>query len=258
MKKTVILFLALLSMILATGCGPSLKEYVSMSQNYSTKTIASSSATVNIEGGNTMRSGRGVFGAIGAAVNVATAVGATVINNEQRPRLQKIIDPATIGGLVNSGFTDGFTGSTHLQVVADNQNPDLRIILTVEDYGIWSEDLLSPVKFFVETDIRIVHTQTLETIYSSGVSITQEVSNLFADIANNTSVTVNVSGTVPRSRAGLTTVRAIGDAGRIIGGAANLTAFFELSDQEIAVMFDHMAYEAGLLIADRLNISIYR
>lgn len=260
MKKAVLLFIGALCMVLATGCGPSLKEYVGASQHYATKTVANGNVTVNIEGGNTMSAGRGVFGAIGAAVNVATSVGATVINNEQRPRLQKIINPATIGSLVNSGFENGFSGSTHLTVVPEGQNPDLRILLTVEDYGIWSEDLLSPVKFFVEADIRIVHTQSMETIYRNGVSITQEVSNLFSEIANssNVSVSVNVSGSVPRTRAAHTTMRAIGDVGRVVGGAANLTAFFELTDEEISVMFDYMAYEAGLLIADRLNASIYR
>lgn len=260
MKKTIVLFLSVLAMVWATGCGPSLKEYVGQSQHYATKTVAKGNATVNIEGGNTMAAGRGIFGQIGAAVNVATSIGATVVNNEQRPRLQRIIKAETIGSLVNSGFEDGFSGSTHLTVVPEGQNPDLRIMLTVQDYGIWSEDLLSPVKFFVETDIRIVHTPSMETIYSSGVSISQEVSNIFSEIANNAnvSVSVNVSGSVPRTTTARTTMRAIGDVGRIVGGAANLTAFFELSDEEIATMFDYMAYEAGQLVAEKLNYHIYR
>ncbi len=253
MKKYLVLLLGLLALALTTGCGPSLKEYVAQSNNYTSSITNTTTASVNIEAKKVVHEGGGIFGAIGSAVNTASAVGSIAMNHEQGERLQKIIESEKIATLVSQGFNDGFTGQTHLQMMsADAGTPDLRIKLKVNRYGLWAENIADSIKFYVSANIEIIFTPEMKSIYDRDVVIQREAANVLSEMAR--AVEVEVEGGVPNRR----TMNAIEDAGNLINGAANLTAFFELTDEQIVDIFDYMAYDAGLTIADRLNKDIYR
>ncbi len=252
MKKNLVPFVCLLCLFVMAGCGPSLKDYVAQSQNYYSNVSSRTTVSVNIEPNRVVPEGRGVFGSIGAAVNTASAVGAIAVSHEQNERLQKLVYSDEITPLVASGFNEGFANATHLVIVDNSVNPDLRILITVEHYGLWAESILDPMKFYLECEIQIIHTPSMEKIYSNSVYVGREASNLFSEIAGDVSVTA--SGHVH----GYTARHAVGDAATLVSGAANLTAFFELTDEQIQGIFEYMAYDAGYAIAKRLTDDIYR
>ncbi|MBQ9242362.1 MAG: hypothetical protein IJ165_03915 [Proteobacteria bacterium] len=262
MKKQLFwLVIGLFLMVAVAGCGPSLKEYVGMSSNYYSKVTAKSAVAVDIGSTDTAAShSGGVFGMIGTAVNIAADVSAMAISSEQEARLHQLVDPAVVGGLVSDGFNDAFADETHLEVAPDSATPDLRIRLTVRRYGLWADSLLSPMNFFVEAQISVIYTPEMKEIYSSGVSLMREVSNAFSDVANavDAGVTGGVNASVPNVRRTRNALAAVNDTGRLVSGAANLTAFFELTDEEIRAVFEYMAYDTGVLISEKLTRAIYR
>ncbi|MBQ1926498.1 MAG: hypothetical protein II767_04840 [Proteobacteria bacterium] len=262
MKKQLCwLVVSLFLMVVLAGCGPSLKEYVGMSNNYNTKVTAKNGVVVDIGSTDTAAShAGGVFGLVGSAVNIAADVSAMAISSEQEARLHRIVDPAVIGALVSDGFSDAFADETHLVEIKDNSRPDLRIRLTVRRYGLWADSVLSPMNFFMEARISIIYEPEMKEIYSNGVSLMREVSSVFSDIANalDASVTGTAYATVPNTHRTYKSLAAIDDTGRLVSGAANLTAFFQLSDEEISAVFQYMAYDTGLLIAHDLTRAIYR
>ena len=262
MKKQLCwLVVSLFLMVLLAGCGPSLKEYVGMSENYNTRVTAKNGVVVDIGSTDTAAShSSGAMGFVGAAVNVAADVSAMAISSDQEARLRRIVDPAVIGALVADGFSESFADETHLIAIGDNGKPDLRIRLTVDRYGMWADSLFSPMNFFMEARISIVYTPEMKEVYSNGVSLMREVSSVFSDIANalDATVTGTAYATVPNTRSTRNTLAAIDDAGRLVSGVANLTAFFGLSDEEISAVFQYMAYDTGLLIAHDLTRAIYQ
>ena len=144
------------------------------------------------------------------------------------------------------GFDNGFTDATHLQVVPDSTNPDIRIMLNIRSYGIWAESLMSPMNFFVEADLKLVYTPEMKTVYSTGVSIMREVSSVLSSVAEaNVEVSVEVTG---NARPNYNAVAAAHDAARLGAGVANLTAFFKMSDEEVTSAFYYMAVDAGSFI----------
>ncbi|MBQ8035615.1 MAG: hypothetical protein IJ268_01355, partial [Proteobacteria bacterium] len=67
-----------------------------------------------------------------------------------------------------------------------------------------------------------------------------------------------VNASVPNVRRTRNALAAVNDTGRLVSGAANLTAFFELTDEEIRAVFEYMAYDTGVLISEKLTRAIYR
>lgn len=262
MKKQLIWMLVSLFLAVAmSGCGPSLREYIGMSSSYSSKVTAKNVVTVDIGSTDTAAShSSGVFGMVGTAVNIAADVSAMAISGDQEARLRRIVDPAVIGALVSDGFDDAFADETHLEIAPNGSNPDLRVRLTVKRYGLWADSLLSPMNFFMEAQISIIYTPEMKEIYTNGVSLMREVSTVFSEIANalDATVTGTAYATVPRTRRTRDKLAAIDDAGRLVSGAANLTAFFGLTDEEISTIFQYMAYDTGVVISDRLMRAIYR
>lgn len=249
LKTAGLIAFSLATTSLVCGCGPSLKEYVAKSSSYYSQISASSKVDVRIEPRNVAPQGRSVLGSIGAAVNVAASVGSAVVSTQQEERLQRIISSKEMATQVASGFDNNFTGTTHLQVVDNSANPDIRIMLRMNKFGIWAESMLSPLNFYVEAEVQIVYTPSLETIYSSGVSIYREAANVFSEVANSTQIEVHGGG--------YSAMHAVSDVSRLVSGAANLTAFFEMTDEEVQAVFDYMAYDAGTTIASKLVKAIY-
>ncbi len=243
-------------MMVMAGCGPSLKEYVAKSSNYYSQISSATRVSVVIESNDVVSDKRkGVLGAIGAAVNLASSVSAMAVSHEQQERLVRLINTNGIIGLVAKGFDDGFVGTTHLVAVNADQNPDLRISLKVRRFGLWSESMLSPINFYMEAEIRVVDSATMETIYSNGATIMREASTVFSNAAA-------IAGAIATDAAyiggGMTAGTITDNTSRLVGGAANLTAFFKLTDEDVVTIFNYMAYDAGLSLADNLTYAIYR
>lgn len=241
------------------GCGPSLKEYVAKSANYQSQTRAATAVSVDIESRPVMRGGRGTFGAIASTVNLASSIGSAVLSSEQQKRLQQIVHASDMSANIAYGFDSNFAQTTHLTAVADGEQPDLRIMLKVSDYGLHSESLTAPMHFYVEAEIQVVYAPELKTIYTNGVSISREVSNVLSEMAKaaeNPARILAVAGP-GFSRASQNKAAAIGAVGNLVSGAANLAALFELTDEDIANIFAYMAVDAGGVIAGDLVGRIY-
>ena len=112
MKRHIITVLALVFMMMVmAGCGPSLKEYVVKSSNYYSQISSATRVSVVIESNDVVSDKKkGVLGAIGAAVNLASSVSAMAVSHEQQERLVRLINTNGIIGLVAKGFDDGFVG----------------------------------------------------------------------------------------------------------------------------------------------------
>ncbi|MBQ9393901.1 MAG: hypothetical protein IJU23_00055 [Proteobacteria bacterium] len=253
MKKTLMLFVAVLSLAIMSGCGPSFKEYVGMSSTYTDSITNHTTVSVTIEPNNVVHEGPGIFGTIGAVVNTASAIGGAVVEQQQEARLQQLIYSDDVSNLVANGFNDGFVQATHLQFVDVSANPDLRINLTVRKYGLWAENVLSAMNFYVDCDVEVIYTPELRRIYRNNVIVQREVANVFSEISSNVHVEVSGGGRDAHIAMG-----AINDTARLVNGAANLTAFFELTDEQIQQIFAYMAYDAGLYVAEQLKYAIYR
>lgn len=247
--KKILVAVSVLSMSFVLGCGPSLKEYVGQSQTYFSRISTTASPTVTIEGNNIVPQGRSTLGRIGGLINTASAVTSVVLSSEQNDRIQKIVDPTVLATNVAYGFDSNFAGATHLQSRENATEGDIQIMMTIESYGLWSQSLTSPMNFFLEADIRIVYMPEMKTIYRNGVSLMREAANAFSKgaeaLASNTTIYRHTRlGTVTNVTA-------------LVSGAANLTAFFELTDEDIAGIFDYMAVDAGSYIANELVEVIY-
>lgn len=241
----------------AVGCGPTLGEYVAKSATYRSTIATTASVTVDIEAGDVVSGGgRGTFGAISSVLNTAAAVGAMALSADQNKRLQRLINSTKMAQNVAAGFDRGFVGATHLQSVMDASNPDLRIMLQISEYGLWAESIMSPMKFYIVADLRVVYTPEMTTVYRNGVSIMREVDDMLSEIAKTagtaTALTVSMAG------AGYGAARVTQDVSRLIAGAANLTAFFKMTDAEIKLAFDYMATDAGAFVANQLVSDIYQ
>ena len=264
MKKNAIITIMflLITSVLALGCGPSLKEYVGQSQNYWSQTATTAYATVKIDNDTGLKSNSGVFGAIATTVNVANSVAGMAIEKEQGDRLHRLINPVDIATMVTAGFDENFVGKTHLQVVEQNQSPDLRVFLDVLDYGLYAKSAMDAMNFYVMGQIKLVYTPELKTIYERHATVSRTVSDVVADIINMTRMDMEVSGAVPPFMVqvyGLKTkLDALGDVVSIASGVANMSAFFQLTDADIVTIFQYMAYDAGHVIAEDLVNAIYQ
>ena len=257
--KKVIVFLFV--MIGISGCGPSLKEYVAASSHYATRVSATSNITVNIDNKRGVRrTDNKVANVLGSVVNVATTVGAAALSSEQEQRLYPLIQPTEMASLVKDGFEEGFGGATHLMGVDTTQNPDLRIHLTLDRYGIWAESLLSSMNFYVEARIEVIDSASMTTIYTNGVSLMRSASDMVSDITQsvNAGVQAEVNRAVPRVRKTRVALDTVHNVGNLVSGAMNLTAFMKLSDEEIQAIFQYMAFDAGVMISDSLTQAIYQ
>ncbi len=253
MKRSIVVLLSILSLLIMTGCGPSLREYVAKSNTYSSKISSKASVQVNIESRPVVESRKGKAALVGAAVNIATSVGAAAVGNEQKKRINRIVTTNEIMTLVAAGFDDGFADMTHLTIVEPTANPDLRVMMTVREYGLWAKSLLSPMNFYVEAEIKVVDTASMETVYTNGATIMREASSVFTQMAG----TVSDGARFLSHFTGSTTAVIVGSSANLVSGAANLTAFFKLSDQEVKAIFDYLAYDAGSVIAGDLTSAIY-
>ncbi|MBO4351155.1 MAG: hypothetical protein J6A01_09460 [Proteobacteria bacterium] len=238
MKKAILSCIGLLCILIMTGCGPTLKDYVRQSNNYSNQVKTTTNASVNIEESGVVR-GIGKLGTVGAIVNTASNVATSALSNDQAARLNRLIEPQKVGASMADGFNHNFEGTTHLKVVGNDANPDLRIMLTVTSYGLWAESLVSTMKFFVEAEIRVVYAPEMKTIYTNGATLSRDASNIISQMANA------VAGS------GLNVLS-------LAKGAANLAALFEMTDEEIVTIFDYLSYDSGLVIATQLVDEIYR
>ena len=256
MNKNKVLCLLIFVLMLLTGCGPSLKEYVAQSSSYSSSTAAKTKVSVIIEPNDVVPEGRGVMGSIGSAVNIASSVSAMAVSHEQEIRLQNLIHAENITAQVASGFDNSFANTTHLQIVDNSANPDLRVMMNVTGYGLWAQSILDPINFYIECEVQIIHTASMERIYSNTVYVRREASNLFSEISNSLGSSVTSSRAVRYS--GLKTTYAVDSVASLVSGAANLSAFFELTDEQIMGIFDYMAYDAGYSVASQLIDAIYR
>lgn len=238
MRKAILSCIGLLCILIMTGCGPTLKDYVRQSNNYSNQVKTTTNASVNIESKGLVR-GVGKLSTVGAIVNTASSVASSALSSDQEARLNRLIQPQKVGASMADGFNHNFEGTTHLKVVENEANPDLRIMLTVSSYGLWAESLVSTMKFFVEAEIRVVYAPEMKTIYTNGATLSRDASNIISQMANS----IAGSG-----------LNAMG----LAKGAANLAALFQMSDQEIVAIFDYLSYDSGLVIANQLVDEIYR
>lgn len=250
MKKLIVAFIGLFFLFTLSACGPSFRQYVSQCSTYSNDVSASGYVTVNIEP-NKVADSNG----LGAFVNLATTIASIAISAEQRERLNRIIDPTTVAIAVSDGFEFGFHNETHLEPVDINAGPDLMLHIDVYKYGLWAHSLASPMEFFVEANISIIYTPENKRIYSNGVSYMRSASNVISEMANATHMHVYVNGHLSHTQ--YATIQAINDVSRLARGAANLSAFLEMTDEEIIMVMDYLAYHTGFGIAYRLVKHIY-
>ncbi len=250
MKKTSIFLFLLLSMLLMTACGPSLKEYVAMSSNYYSSVNAHNAVSVEIETkGSSHSFSSNVGSSVGAALNLAANVGAVTVSQQQTKRLQSLVKLSDMASLVAQGFDDGFIDTTHMTSVDKNANPDIRIMITLKNHGLWAESMLSKMHFYVEVDLSVIYMPEMKTIYSNGMTMMRDVSTIFTDIADVADrVHVRAPGATPII---------VGGATHLLSGAANITAFFQLSDKDIMTALQVMAYDAGNQLANELVHDIY-
>ena len=262
MKKRTIILLFLITALLTMGCGPSLKDYVAQSQNYWSKTSTSAYASVTIDEDTGLKSDSGVFGAIATTVNIANSVAGMAIEKEQGNRLRQIVNPLDVATMVTTGFDENFVGNTHLQVVAQNQSPDLRIFLDVIDYGLYAKSAMDAMNFYVSAKIKVVYAPELKTIYDNHVTVSRTVSDVVSDIVNMTKRNIETATDIPpfmvRVYGLKTKLDALSDVVSIASGVANMSAFFQLTDNDIVTIFQYMAYDAGHVIASDLIKAIYR
>ena len=265
MRKISVIISILVTAFVLMSCGTSvrmtMKDYVAKSQNYWSKTATNAYASVTIDGDTGLKSNTGVYGAIATTVNIANSVAASAIEQEQGDRLHRIINPLDVADMVTAGFDENFVGNTHLQVVADNQTPDLRIFLDVVDYGLYARSAMDAMQFYVAANIRVVYAPELTTIYSHSITASRTASDLVADIVNMTQMTVESVTNIPEFMVRIYGLReklnAISDVVSIASGIANMSAFFQLTDDDIVTMFQYMSYDAGHVIASDLVRAIY-
>lgn len=249
MKRLGLLAVGLLSMLIMSGCGPTLKEYVAMSSTYYSNVTSRSQASVNIEGN--ARSA-GLFGRIGgAAVSVVSGIAASTVSSQQTARLQSISDSREIAQLVTSGFDEGFGNATNMAYAESRMQPDMRINIMIQNYGLWADSLLSPLHFYVEAQIEMIYMPEMKSVYSNGMTLSREVSNVITELAHTTNSALGFSN---YSAKGIIT----NNVTRMVAGAASLKEFFDMSDEEIVAILQLMAYDTGSALAGQLTRNIYR
>jgi len=232
MKKIGVLLIGLFIGLISMGCGPSLKEHFAQAQSYSSSVAATTKVDVWIEaeqipGGRS----RGTMGAVISTVNTVSAVATYAIGADQKARLQGLINPANLAANVDASFDETFVARMQIPTVESGEPTDIRIMMTVVRYGLFSESLAAPMIFYIATDVNVVHVASMTTIYQDHIVIQRTASDF------------------PR----LNSI-----AGGIAGAAFNLTKFFELTDEQVVEIFDMMASDAGTVLAMRLAEAIYR
>ena len=248
---------------LLCGCGPTLKEYIGMSNNYVSQLSTVSSPNVTI-GDKDSASSNGSFvgGIIASTVNTVSNVAGYAVAREQEERLRGIVNPSAIADIMVSGFNDGFANKTHLVYVQPDARPDLRVFLSVEDFGLYAESMLSTMNFYLISDIKLIYTPKLETIYHKKLSVQREASSVISDIMNlSVDAIQQMAATHPFMfhiygfRQKMVDVSNVVD---IVAGIVSMKAFFDLTDEDLAVIFEYMAYDAGQSTSIRLVDDIYR
>lgn len=257
MKKYIGVVLSLAAVAALSSCGPSLGEYVALSSTYKSTIASTARVRVDIEPADVVSSGgNDTFALIGSLVNTASAISSVAISADQQDRLARIVDTETMVQNVAAGFDSGFVGATHMQSVPDATAPDIRIMLQIRSYGLWAESLASSMKFFVEADVKVIYTPEMKTVYSTGVSLMREASAVIDAVSRAAAGHVVV--TVDAMTYGRQPARIAGDVANLAVGAANLTAFFKLTDDDVSTAFYYMAIDAGQYIAAKLVSAIYR
>ena len=265
MKKISIIISILVTAFVIMGCGSTIqmtmKDYVAKSQNYWSKTSTNAYASVTIDDDTGLKSNTGVYGAIATTVNIANSVAASAIEHDQGDRLHRIINPLDVADMVTVGFDENFVGNTHLRLTSDNQTPDLRIFLDVVDYGLYARSAMDAMQFYVAANIRVVYAPELTTIYNHSITASRTASDLAADIVNMAHMTVDSITNIPELVVKLAGLReklnALSDVVSIASGIASMSAFFQLTDDDIVTMFQYMSYDAGHAIASDLVRAIY-
>lgn len=256
------LFCLCFTMCLMTGCGPTLKEYVAKSNNYVSQLSTVSSPNVTIGDKKSGSDSGGVWGAIVSTVNTATSVAGYAVAREQEARLRNIVNPSSIADIMACGFNDNFIDKTHLVYVNADARPDLRVFLSVEDFGLYAESMLSAMNFYLYADIKIVYTPELETIYHRKLVVEREASSVVSEMMNlsndalqrlaaDHAFMLHIIGFREK-------MRLVGDVVSIAAGIASMQAFFDMTDEDVAVIFEYMAYDAGQTTSMRLVDDIYR
>lgn len=222
------LFLALLLM----GCGPSLKEYFSTARSFNSQVSTTAQVEVWIEPNDVAPSFYGSLGILSDTINTASAIASIAVSAEQEKRLLGLISPEIMVSEVDASFRDTFASQMQLEVVGPEiRNPDMRIIIRLQQFGLYSSSLIDPIAFHVTAQISVVHVPTLKRIYNDTVVLYRPVSEL---MGSNYVV------------------------GNIITAAFNLTSFFKLTDEDLVRVFYMMAKDSGNVLASRLADSIYR
>ena len=262
MKKLTIALLMSAVLASASGCGPTVKNYFASSNNYWSKTSTTAYATVTIENDTGMKSDKGAMGAIAKSVKIASSIAGSVIEQDQGNRMHRIINPNDIAEMVTVGFDENFSGNTHIQHVAQNQSPDLRIFLDVVDYGLYARSAIDAMQFYVAADVKVVYAPELVTIYTRQATVSRTASDVASDIVNMSKAKYEAATDYPDFLIRLAGLRdklnAMGDVVNIASGVANMAAFFKLTDKDIVTIFQYMAYDAGHVIANELVEAIYQ
>lgn len=231
--KQFLRLLALLILALSImGCGPSLKEYFSTAQSFNSQVSTTAQVEVWIEPANVAPNLYGNLGILSDTINTASAIASIAISGDQEKRLSALISSEIMVAEVDASFRDTFASQTQLEVVGPEiRNPDMRIIIRLQQFGLYSSSLIDPIAFHVTAEISVIHVPTLKRIYYDTVSLYRPVSEL---VGSNYIM------------------------GNIITSAFNLTSFFKLTDEDLVRVFYMMAKDSGNVLASRLTNSIYR
>ena len=225
MRKLGLFGILLLLAVALMGCGPSLQEYFAKANNYysnvsTTARVSVSIAPPRVSGGNSVTTtGKAIAG-----VNFASAIAASAVSSEQQKRLQTLIQSDKVAVQIKDSFNESFTAQTQLPVV-ETSNPDVRILLTVRDYGLNAKTSGSEMYFFLDTQVKVIDVASTTTLYDEVLNVWYPVSQ-FASGGN-------------------------------VGTVYNLVSFFLLGDNEIQAVFDQLAQTAGIEIANALIKEIY-
>lgn len=232
MRKNGLILLSILFALLLSGCGPSLKEYFAGSQNYYSRVTAIDNAEVWIEPATVPSASKSTtYGKIASTVNIASSVASYAISTDQKERLKNNIDPQKLARRIETSFNNTFSAQTQLQSVNQSHaNPDFRILLSVNEYGLRAESMGSAMTFYLNSQIKVVHVASMTTIYERQIELERSAS----DYPQLNSLISN-----------------------IIGAAFNLTYFFSLSDADVNTIFDILCDDAGKSMAKRLVDDIY-
>lgn len=233
MRKISFMMIMLLLACIVSGCGPSLKEYFANTQNYYSRVTAIDHVNVWIEPAKLPSASKSTtYGKIASTVNTASTVASYAIRTDQKERLQTLVVPQELAHHIESSFNAAFSAQTQLQVVSESyQNPDFRILLSIEEYGLRAESIGSAMTFYLRSQISVVHVASMTTIYTRELEIERAAS----DYPQLNSM--------------------ISD---IVGAAFNLTYFFMLSDEDVITIFHIMGEDAGTMMAQRLVDDIYQ